>query len=141
MYSKSNSPFNEINQSLNKVYKYLESPETENFGKELFKKLIIKYLSQNTLIFSIINNLEEKMMKIPISKISKYTNLLSYFFENNSKSNISLGIYLSYLNPILSIIQSLIIEKNSDFIPNIPELYTKIVQNLMPDDINASNKQ
>ena len=43
MYSKSNSAFIEINQSLNKIYKNLENPLTEELGKELFKKLIMKY--------------------------------------------------------------------------------------------------
>ena len=140
MYSKSNSAFIEINQSLNKIYKNLENPLTEELGKELFKKLIVKYIFQNTLIFSMINNLEEKIMEIDIKEASKYINLLSFFFENNNSYDIPFGIYLSYLNPILSIIQSLIVDENIDFLSEIPEIYMKIVQNLMPDDINASNK-
>ena len=139
MHSKSNSAFNEINISLNKVYKFLNNPKTEEQGNELFKNLIFKYLSQNTLIFSIINSLEEKIVKATPFEITTYMNLLSYFFEQDSY-NVSLQIYLPYLNPILSIIQSLIIEKNINFLNNIPELFTKIVHNLTPDDINATNK-
>ena len=139
MHSKSNSAFNEINISLNKVYKFLNNPKTEEQGNELFKNLIFKYLSQNTLIFSIINSLEEKIVKATPLEITTYINLLSYFFAQNSY-NVSLQIYLPYLNPILSIIQSLIIEKNINFLNNIPELFTKIVRNLTPDDINATNK-
>ena len=140
MYSKSDSTFVEINKSLNKIYQYLNKPKTEQLGNDLFRKLIIKNISQNMLIFSIINSLEEKIMELPVSEIKSYANLLSYFFENNSY-NISLKIYLSYLNPILSIIQSLIIEKNFDFLSKIPDIFMKIVQNLIPDDINASNKK
>ena len=139
MYSKANSAFNEINISLNNVYKHLNNPKTEEQGNKLFKNLISKYLFQNTLIFSIINSLEEKIMKSTSFETIKYVNLLSYFFEKNSY-NSSFQIYLSYLNPVLSIIQSLIIEKNIDFLNKIPELFTKIVHNLTPDDINASNK-
>ena len=139
MYSKANSAFNEINISLNNVYKHLNNPKTEEQGNKLFKNLISKYLFQNTLIFSIINSLEEKIMKSTSFETTKYVNLLSYFFEKNSY-NSSFQIYLSYLNPVLSIIQSLIIEKNIDFLNKIPELFTKIVHNLTPDDINASNK-
>ena len=140
MYSKSNSAFIEINQSLNKIYKNLENPLTEELGKELFKKLIVKYIFQNTLIFSMINNLEEKIMEIDKKETSKYINLLSNFFENDNSYDIPFGIYLSYLNPILSIIQSLIFDENIDYLSEIPEIYMKIVQNLMPDDINSSNK-
>ena len=139
MYSKANSAFNEINISLNNVYKHLNNPKTEEQGNKLFKNLISKYLFQNTLIFSVINSLEEKIMKSTSFETTKYVNLLSYFFEKNSY-NSSFQIYLSYLNPVLSIIQSLIIEKNIDFLNKIPELFTKIVHNLTPDDINASNK-
>ena len=141
MYSNSNSnlSFNEINTSLNKIYEYLNNPRTEEFGNELFKNLIMKYISQNTLFFSIINNLEEKIMNMNSSKISSYINLLSHFFDKNIFDN-SLKIYLPYLNPILSIIQSLIIEKNINFLSQIPEIFMKIVQNLTPDDITASNK-
>lgn len=139
MYSKTNSAFNEINFSLNKVYNYLNNSKTIKQGNEHFKKLISKYLSQNTLIFSIINSLEEKITKSTSFDITIYINLLSYFFEQNSYKS-SLHIYLPYLNPILSIIQSLIIEKNINFLNKIPELFTKIVHNLTPDDINASNK-
>ena len=141
MYSNSNKnlAFNEINNSLNKIYKYLNNPRTEEFGNELYKNLISKYISQNTLIFSIINSLEEKIKKITSSEIQPYINLLSNFFENDLYDNY-LKIYLPYLNPILSIIQSLIIEKNIKFLSQIPEIFMKIVQNLTPDDITASNK-
>ena len=138
--SKSNSAFNEINQSLKKVFEYLEKENSEQLGKELFSKLIMKYISQKTLIFFIINSLEEIIKEIPISKLPKYANLLSLFFENDLNS-IPFGIYLSYLNPILSIIQSLINEKNINFLAKISEIYSKIVQNLMPDDIKAVNEQ
>jgi len=140
MYSKTKSSFIEISESLNKIYKNIENQKTEEHGIELFKKLIIKNLSKKTLIFSIINNLEEKIMEMPLSDISKYLNLLSVFFEHNLY-NISIGIYSYYLNPILSIIQSLIIDKNIEFLPNIPEIFVKIIQNLIPDDINAKNKR
>ena len=140
MFSKSNSSFLEISESLKKIYKFFENQKTEKHGVELFKELIIKNLSQKTLIFSIINNLEEKLMEIPLSEASKYLNLLSYFFEHELY-NISIGIYLYYLNPILSIIQSLIMDKNIEFLPNIPEIFVKIIQNLILDDINAKNKR
>ena len=140
MYSKTKSSFIEISESLNKIYKNIENQKTEEHGIELFKELIIKNLSKKTLIFSIINNLEEKIMEMPLSDISKYLNLLSVFFEHNLY-NISIGIYSYYLNPILSIIQSLIIDNNIEFLPNIPEIFVKIIQNLILDDINAKNKR
>ena len=140
MFSKSNSSFLEISESLKKIYKFFENQKTEKHGVELFKELIIKNLSQKTLIFSIINNLEEKLMEIPLSEASKYLNLLSYFFEHELY-NISIGIYLYYLNPILSIIQSLIIDKNVELLPNIPEIFQKIIQNLIPEDIKSKNNK
>ena len=140
MYSKTKSSFIEISESLNKIYKNIENQKTEEHGIELFKELIIKNLSKKTLIFSIINNLEEKIMEMPLSDTPKHLNLLSVFFEHNLY-NISIGIYSYYLNPILSIIQSLIIDKNIEFLPNIPEIFVKIIQNLILDDINAKNKR
>ena len=53
------------------------------------------WVFQNTLIFSISNSLEEKIMKAKPFEISTYINLLSYFFEKNSY-NSSFQIYLSY---------------------------------------------
>ena len=50
MYSKTNSAFNEINISLNNVYKHLNNPKTEEQGNKLFKNLISKYLFQKNLI-------------------------------------------------------------------------------------------
>ena len=140
MYSKSNSTFVEINQELNKIYKYLNTNKKEKLGKDLFKKLIINNISQNTLIFYVINDLKEKIIKASKYQLTKFANLLSIFFEKNS-NNISLEIYISYLNPILSIIQSLIDEKNSGILIEISDIYTKIVQNLILDDINALNKE
>ena len=130
MYSKSNSTFVEINQELNTIYKYLNTNKKEKLGKDLFKKLIINNISQNTLIFYVINDLKEKIIKASKYQLPKFANLLSIFFEKNS-NNISLEIYISYLNPILSIIQSLIDEKNSGILIEISDIYTKIVKNLI----------
>ena len=94
MYSKANSAFNEINISLNNVYKHLNNPKTEEQGNKLFKNLISKYLFHNTLIFSIINSLEEKIMKSTPFEISTYINLLSYFFEKNSYFQILLNCFI-----------------------------------------------
>ena len=143
MISKSNSTFNEVHNSLNKVYKYINNDKTEELGKDLFEKLIIKNISQKTLIFSIINDLEEKISQTLLLEIDPYPyiQLLSLFFINNDSNNISLKIYYPYINPILSIIQSLINDKNTKILEKIPIIFMEIVQNLMPSEISASTKK
>ena len=139
MYTKSNSTFAEIKTSLNKVYDRIRIPQTKEKGKELFKTIISKNISNKTLLCSVINNIQEKISKLPCLEKPPYLSLLSLFFFNQSQSE-SLKLYYPYLSPILSILQSLIIDSNSEIFSQISDTFAEIVQYLMPNDISASDK-
>ena len=139
MYSKSNSTFAEIKTSLNKVYDRIRIPQTKEKGQELFKIIISKNISNKTILCSIISNIQEKISKLACLEKPPYLNLLSLFFYNQSQSE-SLKLYYPYLSPILSILQSLIIDSNSEIFSQISDTFAEIVQYLMPNDISASDK-
>ena len=139
MYSKNNSSFAEIKSSLNKVYDRIRTPKTKEKGYELFKKIISKNIYNKTLLCSVISNIQEKISKLPPMERPPYLNLLSLFFFNQSQPE-SLKLYYPYLSPILSILQSLIIDSNSEIFSQISETFAEIVQYLMPNDISASDK-
>lgn len=139
MYSNNNSTFSEIKISLNKVYDRIRIPKTQEKGHELFKKIISKNITNKTLLYSLINNIQEKLSKLSTIEKPPYLNLLSLFFSNQSQSE-SIKLYYLYLSPILSILQSLIIEANGDIVSQISETFGEIVQYLMPNDISASDK-
>ena len=139
MYPKSNSTFAEVKTSLNKVYDRIRIPQTKEKGKELFKTIISKNISNKTLLCSVINNIQEKISKLPCLEKPPYLSLLSLFFFNQSQSE-SLKLYYPYLSPILSILQSLIIDSNSEIFSQISDTFAEIVQYLMPNDISASDK-
>ena len=140
MYNKNNSLFSEIKSSLNKIYDRIRVKKNQEKGYELFKKLISKNISNKTLLSSLINNIQEKISKIPPEEKPPYLHLLSLFFANQS-SHDSLKVYFPYISPILSILQSLIIESNSEIFSHISQTFAEIVQYLMPNDISASDKE
>ena len=139
MYSNNNSIFSEIKISLNKVYDRIKIPKTQEKGHELFKRIISKNITNKTLLYSLINNIQEKLSKLSTLEKPPYLNLLSLFFSNQSQSE-SIKLYYLYLSPILSILQSLIIESNGEIVSQISETFGEIVQYLMPNDISASDK-
>ena len=139
MYSKNNSLFSEIKSSLNKIYDRIRVKKTQDKGYELFKKLIIKNISNRTLLSSLINNIQEKISKLSLEEKPPYLHLLSLFFSNHSSPN-SLKVYYPYVSPILSILQSLITESNNEIFSHISQTFAEIVQYLMPNDISASDK-
>jgi len=140
MYTKSNSTFAEIKSSLNKVYDRIRMKNTQEKGHELFKKLISKNISNKTLLSALINNIQDKISKLsPIEK-PPYISLLSLFFFNQSTRD-PLKFYYPYLSPVLSILQTLITDSNSEIFSHISETYGEIVQYLMPNDISASHKE
>ena len=139
MYTKSNSTFAEIKTSLNKVYDRIRIPQTKEKGQELFKIIISKNISNKTILCSIISNIQEKLSKLACLEKPPYLSLLSLFFYNQSQSE-SLKLYYPYLSPILSILQSLIIDSNSEIFSQISDTFAEIVQYLMPNDISASDK-
>ena len=139
MYPKSNSTFAEVKTSLNKVYDRIRIPQTKEKGQELFKTIISKNISNKTLLCSVISNIQEKISKLPCLEKPPYLSLLSLFFFNQSQSE-SLKLYYPYLSPILSILQSLIIDSNSEIFSQISDTFAEIVQYLMPNDISASDK-
>ena len=65
MYNKNNSLFSEIKSSLNKIYDRIRVKKNQEKGYELFKKLISKNISNKTLLSSLINNIQEKISKLP----------------------------------------------------------------------------
>ena len=140
MNSNSNSSFAEIRMSLNKVYDRIRIQKTKEKGHELFKKIISKNFSNKTLLYSLINNIQEKLSKLTPKEMPPYLKLLSLFFFNQSQPEL-LKIYYKYLSPILSILQSLIIDSNNEIYSQISETFGEIVQYLMPNDISASDKE
>ena len=140
MNSNNNTSFSEIKMSLNKVYDRIRIQKTKEKGHELFKKLISKNLSNKTLLYSLINNIQEKLSKLNPKEMPPYLKLLSLFFFNQSQPEL-LKIYYQYLSPILSILQSLIVDSNNEIYSQISETFGEIVQYLMPNDISASDKE
>ena len=140
MNSKNNPSFTEIKTSLNKVYDRIRNQSTQEKGYELFKKIISKNLSNKTLLFSVINNIQEKLSQFYPKEKLPYLSLLSIFFYNQSNPE-SLKVYYKYLSPILSILQSLITDTNFEILNEISQIFAEIVQYLMPNDISASKKE
>ena len=140
MNSKNIATFTEIKSALNKVYDRIRSPSTQEKGYELFKKIVAKNLSNKTLLFSVINNIQSKLSILYPKEKLPYLSLLSLFFFNQTE-NESLKLYYQYLSPILSILQSLIIDKNIEILTEISQVFAEIVQFLMPNDISASKKE
>ena len=140
MNSKNIATFNDIKSSLNKVYDRIKNSSTQEKGHELFKKIVAKNLTNKTLLFSVINNIQSKLSILYPKEKPPYLNLLSLFFFNQTE-NESLKLYYQYLSPILSILQSLIVDKNIEILTEISQVYAEIVQYLMPNDISASNKE
>ena len=64
MYPNDNTTFSEIKISLKKVYDRIRIPKAQEKGHELFKKIISKNFINKTLLYSLINNMQEKTIKI-----------------------------------------------------------------------------
>ena len=140
MHSNNNSSFNEIKASLNKVYDRIRIANTRDKGYELYKKIISKNITNTTLLYSLINNIQEKLSKLSRTEKTPYLTLLSLFFFNQSQTQLLKQYYL-YLSPILSILQSLIVDANNELVNHISQTFGEIVQYLMPNDISASDKE
>ena len=140
MNSKNMTTFNEIKSALSKVYDRIKTPSTQEKGYELFKIIVAKNLTNKTLLFSIINNIQSKLSILYPKEKPPYLSLLSLFFFHQTE-NENLKLYYQYLSPILSILQSLIVDKNIEILTEISQIFAEIVQFLMPNDISASNKE
>ena len=140
MHSINNSSFAEIKASLNKVYDRIRITNTRDKGYELYKKIISKNITNTTLLYSLINNIQEKLSKLYRTEKTPYLTLLSLFFFNQSQPQLLKQYYL-YLSPILSILQSLIVDANNELVNHISQTFGEIVQYLMPNDISASDKE
>ena len=140
MYSKKNSSFAEIKTTLNKIYDRISSKNTLEKGQELFKKLILKYINSKTLLFSLINNIQEKITNLPTIEKPPYIGLLSLFFFNQSVPEPH-KLYHPFLSPVLSILQTQVMDSNNEIYEVITETFGEIVQALMPNDISATNKE
>ena len=140
MYSKKNSSFSEIKTTLNRIYDLISSKNTLEKGRDLFKKLILKYINSKTLLFSLINNIQEKISSLPTTEKPPYISLLSLFFFNQSVPNPH-KLYHPFLSPVLSILQTQIVDSNNEIYADITEIFGEIVQALMPNDISATNKE
>ena len=140
MYSKRHSSFAEIKANLNKVYDLIRIQNTQEKGHELYKNIILNNIKNRTLLFSLINDIQEKISKLIAKEKPPFINLLSLFFFNKSTPN-HLKQYYPYLSPILSILHTEIVDSNSEIFTEISETYGEIVRSLMPNDINATNKE
>ncbi len=140
MYSKKNSSFAEIKTTLNKIYDRISSKNTLEKGRELFKKLILKYINSKTLLFSLINNIQEKITNLPTIEKPPYIGLLSLFFFNQSVPEPH-KLYHPFLSPVLSFLQTQVSDSNNEIYEVITETFGEIVQALMPNDISATNKE
>ena len=140
MHSNNNSSFTEIKASLNKIYDRIRITNTRDKGYELYKKIISKNITNKTLLYSLINNIQEKLSKLYRAEKAPYLTLLSLFFFNQSQPQLLKQYYL-YLSPILSILQSLIVDSNNELVNHISQTFGEIVQYLMPNDISASDKE
>ena len=129
----------EIKSILLNVYDRLTKSSTKEVGYELFLKLILNHLYSPSSITFIISQLAEFIPPLPPKEKEPTLSLLSLIFvDPNNDPNIpkKKTIYFQYLSPVLSIIQSLIVEKNNSIFGLIANTYAEIVQNLMPTDIN-----
>ena len=132
--------FADIKTTLNKIYDYLSLKTTQEKGHELFKNLILKYINSQTLLFSLINNIQEKISNLAATEKPPYLSLLSLFFFNQSTSDPH-KLYYPFLSPVLSILQTQVVDSNNEIYAEITETFGEIVQYLMPNDISATNKE
>ena len=129
----------EIKSILLNVYERLTKSSTKEVGYELFLKLILNHLYSPSSITFIISQLAEFIPPLPPKEKEPTLSLLSLIFvDPNNDPNIpkKKTIYFQYLSPVLSILQSLIVDKNNSIFGLIANTYAEIVQNLMPTDIN-----
>ena len=129
----------EIKSILLNVYDRLTKPSTKEVGYELFIKLILKHLYHPSSLTFIISQLSEFIPSLPPKEKEPTLNLLSLFFfdpVSNPNSLKKKTIYFQYLSSILSIIQTIIVDKNNSIFGSIANTYAEIVQYLMPTDIN-----
>ena len=85
MHSNNNSSFTEIKASLNKIYDRIRITNTRDKGYELYKKIISKNITNKTLLYSLINNIQEKLSKLYRAEKAPDWTLLSLFFFNQSQ--------------------------------------------------------
>ena len=135
----------EINSTLQIIFSKIKTSQSKEIGYELYKKLISKNITDNTKTTYIIKIVKEYLNSLLAPEKEYFLPLLSLLFHPDSqpKSDYinTLDFLYSYSSPIISIIQSLIIESNSSLFSSIASIYAEIVQYLMPNDISASDKK
>ena len=141
----------EIKSTLLTIYDKIGMNLTREVGYELFMDLILNNIYHPITINIIITQVGNFINSLNPKEKEPYLKLLSLIFynsnqqeqeddENNSKSLIIKSTYYEYLSPVLNVIQLLINEQNSELFPSISNIYAEIVQNVLPTDISASNR-
>ena len=143
----------EIKSSLLTIYDKIGMIQSREIGYELFVDLIINNIYLSSAMNFIINQIGDFINSLSPKEKEPYLKLLSLFFYNNnnqneenengnnSSSSINKNLYYIYLSPILNVLQTFINEQNSILYPSISNVYSDIIQYIMPTDISASTRQ
>ena len=137
----SNKMIQEIKATLISIYDKINKPPTKEVGYDLFLKLIHENLYSSSHMNLIINHISEFIYPLVPKEKEPCLKLLSLIFYSpeNEEDNFDPKIYYPYLSPVLSTIQNLIKDTNTQIFPTISNIFAEIVQNIMPTDIEASN--
>ena len=141
----------ELKSSLLTIYDKIGMIQSREIGYELYVDLIINNIYLSSAINFIINQIGDFINSLSPKEKEPYLKLLSLFFYNNnnnqnengnnSSSLINKNLYYIYLSPILNVLQTFINEQNSILYPSISNVYSDIIQYIMPTDISASTRQ
>ena len=145
----------EIKSSLLTIYDKIGMIQSREIGYELFVDLIINNIYLSSTMNFIINQIGDFINSLSPKEKEPYLKLLSLFFYNNNNNNqneenengnnsstlINKNLYYIYISPILNVLQTFINEENSILYPTISNVYSDIIQYIMPTDISASTRQ
>ena len=141
----------EIKSTLLTIYDKIGMPPTREVGYELFLDLILNNIYSSSTIILIISQVGDFINSLNPKEKEPYLKLLSIVFynpynqqdeeESSLNSKLNKDLYYIYLSPVLNILQLVIKEQNSDLFPIIANIYSEIVQNVMPTDISASTRK
>ena len=141
----------ELKSSLLTIYDKIGMIQSREIGYELYVDLIINNIYLSSAINFIINQIGDFINSLSPKEKEPYLKLLSLFFYNNnnnqnengnnSSSLINKNLYYIYLSPILNVLQTFINEQNSILYPSISNVYSDIIQYIIPTDISASTRQ
>ena len=131
----------EIKSTLLSIYDKINKSPTKEVGYDLFLKLINDNLHSSSHINLIINHIGEFIYSLVPKEKEPCLKLLSLIFysPDNDDGSFDPKIYYPYLSPVLTTIQNLIKDTNTQIFPTISNIFAEIVQNIMPTDIEASN--